>query len=40
VSFQATVNSKYVTAENGGAAALIANRDTIGPWEQFDLITL
>jgi hypothetical protein len=38
VSFRAQVNSKLVCAENGGAAALIANRDAIGPWEQFDLI--
>jgi alpha-L-fucosidase 2 len=24
-----------VVAENGGAAALVANRDAIGPWEKF-----
>ncbi|CAG6398805.1 hypothetical protein SCOCK_770028 [Actinacidiphila cocklensis] len=29
----------YVTAENAGASPLIANRATIGGWEQFDLIT-
>ena len=40
VSLQATVNNRYVAAENAGAAPLIANRDAIGPWEQFDLITL
>jgi hypothetical protein len=39
VSLQATVNGKYVAAENAGAAALIANRDAIGLWEQFDLVT-
>jgi hypothetical protein len=25
--------------KNAGAAALIANRTAIGPWEEFDLIT-
>jgi hypothetical protein len=33
------VNNAYVCAENAGAAALIANRTAIGPWEEFDLIT-
>lgn len=36
VSLKAHVNGKYVTAENGGAAPLIANRTAVGPWEQFD----
>jgi hypothetical protein len=27
-----------VTADNAGASALIANRTTIGTWEQFTLI--
>jgi hypothetical protein len=27
-----------VTADNAGAAPLIANRTAIGPWEEFDLI--
>jgi hypothetical protein len=27
-----------VTAENAGAASLIANRTAIGTWEQFDLV--
>ena len=40
VSLRATVNNKYVVAENGGAAALIANRDAIGPWEKFERIQL
>ena len=39
-SLLATVNSRYVTAENAGASALIANRTAIGPWEQFDQIDL
>jgi len=30
-------NGKYVTAEDGGASALIANRTAIGPWEKFTL---
>lgn len=38
VSLRARVNSRYVTAENAGAAPLIANRTAIGPWEQFDRI--
>jgi lysophospholipase L1-like esterase len=36
VSFRAHANGKYVTAENGGANPLIANRTAIGSWEQFD----
>ncbi|MEU8391680.1 glycoside hydrolase family 95-like protein [Micromonospora sp. NPDC048843] len=40
VSLRATVNNRYVVAENGGAEALVANRDAIGPWEKFDLVTL
>jgi beta-glucosidase len=38
ISLRAHANGKIVTAENAGAAALIANRDAIGPWEQFDEI--
>ena len=38
VSLRAHANGKLVTAENGGAAALIANRTAIGAWEQFDRI--
>jgi beta-glucosidase len=40
VSFRAHANGKLVTAENAGAAALIANRDAAGPWEQFDEVDL
>jgi beta-glucosidase len=36
ISLRAHANGKLVTAENQGAAALIANRDAVGPWEQFD----
>ena len=32
-------HGRYVSAENGGAAPLIANRTSIGPWEKFDLVT-
>jgi len=39
VSLLAFVNNRYVTAENAGASALIANRTAIGTWEQFDLVT-
>ncbi|MBD0737962.1 fascin domain-containing protein [Streptomyces sp. CBMA29] len=38
VSLRAHANGQYVTADNAGAAALIANRTAIGPWEQFDEI--
>ncbi|GAA2336319.1 ThuA domain-containing protein [Dactylosporangium salmoneum] len=40
ISLRARINGKYVTAENAGAASLIANRTVIGPWEQFDMIDL
>jgi lysophospholipase L1-like esterase len=40
VSLRAHANNQYVTAENAGAAALIANRTAIGPWETFDEIDL
>jgi hypothetical protein len=40
ISLRAHANGRYVTAENAGAAALIANRTAIGGWEQFDLIDL
>ena len=36
ISLRAHANNKYVTADNAGAAPLIANRTAIGPWEQFD----
>ncbi len=39
MSLRAQANGNYVTAENAGAAALIANRTAIGPWEKFDLIS-
>ncbi|ANH70341.1 lectin [Mitsuaria sp. 7] len=38
VTLRARVNNRYVTAENAGGASLIANRDAIGGWEQFDLL--
>jgi GH25 family lysozyme M1 (1,4-beta-N-acetylmuramidase) len=38
-SLLARANGKYVTAENGGASPLVANRTTIGgTWEQFDQV--
>ncbi len=36
ISLRAHANGKYVTAENAGAASLIANRTAIGTWEMFD----
>lgn len=38
VAFRAHANSRLVTAENAGAAALIANRTAIGTWERFDQV--
>lgn len=40
VSLRAGINNRYVTAEAGGASALIANRTAVGPWERFDLLTV
>ncbi|WP_163192298.1 glycoside hydrolase family 30 beta sandwich domain-containing protein [Clostridium thermarum] len=41
VSIKSIANNKYVCAENGGASALIANRDSVGgSWEQFEMIDL
>jgi lysophospholipase L1-like esterase len=36
ISFRARANSRYVTADNGGASPLIANSTTIGTSQQFD----
>ncbi|MEV5750716.1 glycoside hydrolase family 3 C-terminal domain-containing protein [Actinoallomurus sp. NPDC052308] len=36
ITLRSHANNQYVTAENAGAAPLIANRTAIGPWEQFD----
>ncbi len=38
ISLRAHANNDIVTADNGGASPLIANRTAIGTWEQFDLI--
>jgi hypothetical protein len=40
ISLRSHANNNYVTAENAGASALIANRTAVGPWEQFDQIDL
>jgi glucose/arabinose dehydrogenase/PKD repeat protein len=40
VSLRAHANGMYVSAANAGASPLIANRATVGPWEQFDRIDL
>ncbi|WP_147252626.1 fascin domain-containing protein [Micromonospora endolithica] len=36
-SFKAKVNNRYVVAESGGRASLIANRTVVGLWESFIL---
>lgn len=38
VAFKAQSNGKYVCAESGGAANLIANRAVASTWETFDLV--
>lgn len=40
VAVKALVNGSYVSADGAGKAPLIANRATVGPWEQFELIEL
>lgn len=37
-SLKANANGTFVSAENGGADALVANRDTAGHWERFKII--
>lgn len=38
VAFKAGANGLFVTADNAGASALIANRTAVGPWETFDVV--
>jgi len=38
VSLRAHANNDIVTADNAGASPLIANRTSIGPWEEFSLV--
>ncbi|MCO8277805.1 GDSL-type esterase/lipase family protein [Actinoplanes sp. TRM 88003] len=38
-SLRSVANGRYVAAEDAGAKPLIANRDSIGPWEQFAELT-
>lgn len=38
IALRANANNRLVTAEAGGAQPLIANRDTVGAWEQFDVL--
>jgi hypothetical protein len=40
VSLRSSANNQIVTADNAGASPLIANRTTVGAWEEFDLITV
>jgi type 1 glutamine amidotransferase len=40
VALRAAASGRYVSAENAGAAPLIANRTAIGAWEQFDRVDL
>ncbi|WP_199731755.1 glycosyl hydrolase family 95 catalytic domain-containing protein [Cohnella endophytica] len=38
ISMKAMANNQYVCADNAGASALIANRTSVGPWEQFVVV--
>jgi glucose/arabinose dehydrogenase/PKD repeat protein len=38
LSLRSRANTRYVTAENGGTSALIANRSAVGFWEKFDVV--
>jgi hypothetical protein len=38
ISLTARADGQYVTAENGGASPLVANRAVVGPWERFQLV--
>ncbi|MFB7493585.1 xylosidase [Streptomyces sp. NPDC056161] len=38
VTLRARANGAYVTADNGGAAPLIADRTAVGEWEKFDVL--
>lgn len=38
VSLRAGANNQYVSAENGGASPLIANRPTVQGWEKFQIV--
>ncbi|RIX50944.1 glucan endo-1,6-beta-glucosidase [Paenibacillus nanensis] len=40
VAIKAQVNQRYVSADNGGSASLIANRTSVGTWEKFERIDL
>ncbi|MFE0462948.1 xylosidase [Kitasatospora sp. NPDC058965] len=38
ITLRAKANNDYVTADNAGTGPLIANRTTVGSWEQFDVV--
>ena len=38
VSIRASADNSFVSAENAGASPLVANRATVGTWEQFSVI--
>ena len=39
MALRSHANGRYVTADNGGAAPLIANRAVVGGWEKFQVVT-
>ncbi len=38
ISLKAAANGNYVCADNAGASPLIANRTSVGPWEQYTVL--
>jgi GH25 family lysozyme M1 (1,4-beta-N-acetylmuramidase) len=38
IELRANANNRYVSADGGGKSPLIANRDAIGAWEQYDVV--
>lgn len=40
IALRSMANNKLVCAENGGSQPLIANRDSVGAWEEFEVIVI
>ncbi|OEH91538.1 glycoside hydrolase family 30 beta sandwich domain-containing protein [Bacillus solimangrovi] len=38
ISIKSMANQLFVTAEDGGDSALVANRDSVGTWEEFEVV--
>jgi hypothetical protein len=40
IALRSLANGKYVCAEGGGSQPLQANRNAVGPWEEFEVIVI